>query len=177
MRSLYDHHQSASSSSGQQPPDSRSRGVPPQREEPTILQREEPTILRNGCVGTQGPGRQQQEQLELCARCGEGREVLFMCHRCTRFYCRDVEPPCIDMCGVFLEIPQTPPAPPRWVEHLRAVCIYCNPLVVDTFLRPTTPEVGGEVSTLLGTESDSEPEPEDINGPHPEVINGPHSEV
>ena len=45
------------------------------------------------------------------------------------------------------------------------------------FLRLTTPEVGGEVSTLLGTESDSEPEPEDINGPHPEVINGPHSEV
>ena len=81
------------------------------------------------------------------------------------------------MCGVFLEIPQTPPAPPRWVEILRAVCIYCNPFVVDTFLRPTTPEVAGEVSTVLGTESDPEPEPEDINGPHPEVINGPHSEV
>ena len=32
------------------------------------------------------------------------------------------------------------------------------------FLRLTTPEVGGEVSTVLDTESDPEPNPEDING-------------
>ena len=134
--------QTASSGSGQQP-DSRIRGVPPQREEPTIL--------RNGCVGKKVAGNQQHEQLQLCARCGEERHVLFMCHRCTRFYCRDLEPPCVDMVSVWLDLPQTPPKPPRWTEHLRGTCIYCISLV-----QLTNPEDRGESLTVLDTQSDGE---------------------
>ena len=152
---------SSSSSSGQQQPE-RQR-VPPQREQATIL--------RGGRVGKEVAVNQQHEdearyeQLEMCAGCGAERHVLTMCHRCTRFYCRDGHPPCVDMVAVWQLLPQTPPQPSRWTESVRLTCRYCKQLV--QLMNPGDP---GETRTVLDTESDWESDSNSFNSQNNPVV-------